>query len=430
MSLLSRLIVKLAHSRLGIPVKALVRKVRETYYNADVISRPLSKTASLELKVESSAPRRINILIPEIHFARFYGGYIAKFHLARKLHENGYRVRVITVDQCLYDPETWRKEIAAYSGLEDIFDHIEVQCCFERKHQVTVSPDDRFIATTWWTAYIANAAVEQLGIERFIYLIQEYEPFTFPMGSYYALANASYDFPHVAFYSTKLLQDYFVKHNVGYLHNGGANDQERFSYFENSIVRYEDNNIHDGVGEGVCRLLFYARPEAHAARNMFEIGYMALCRAIDEGSFDHARFEFHGIGSSHGDIPLPRGHKLTMLGKFGLSEYKQRLRDYDLGLALMYTPHPSLLPLEMAAAGMCVVTNSCMNKTSKELSQISSNLLTASPTIAGVVEQLDRASRSIADISTRVVGARVNWANDWDSALDESRMNQIAGWLN
>ena len=44
---------------------------------------------------------------------------------------------------------------------------------------------------------------------RFLYLIQEYEPFTFPMGSYAALADASYRLPHTALFSTELLRDYF-----------------------------------------------------------------------------------------------------------------------------------------------------------------------------------------------------------------------------
>lgn len=422
------MVVRLANSRLGLPAKAVVRKLRETYYNAEVISRPVTKTAPLVLDMRESEPLRVNLLIPEINFARFYGGYIAKFHLARKLTERGYRVRIITVDQCIYDIDTWKREISAYAGLEDIFDMIEVACCFDRSQKLPVSPSDRVIATTWWTAYIARDFVERLGIAEFVYLVQEYEPFTFPMGSYYALANASYEFPHKAMFSTQLLQQYFINNRVGYLYQSGQVDENAGHYFENAIIRYDANPVTVPT-EHKRRLLFYARPEAHAARNMFEIGFMALSRAIESGAFDHHEFEFHGIGTSHGDIPLPRGHTLKMLGKFGLREYKSRLLDYDLGLALMYTPHPSLLPLEMAAAGMLVVTNECMNKTADSMQAISTNLLTARPTIDGVVSKLTEAAANVDNLDLRTSGSRVRWAPDWETALDEPRMNLFDQWL-
>lgn len=428
MSLLQRIIVRLANSRFGLPAKAAVRRLRESYYNAEVLRRPVNKTAALRVERMTSAPRRINLLIPEINFSRFYGGYIAKFHLARKLVERGYRVRVITVDQCVEDLPAWRREIAAYEGLEDIFDRIEVSCRFDRSRVLEMSPSDQVIATTWWTAYIANDLLASLDANRFVYLIQEYEPYTFPMGSYFALARASYDFPHVALYSTGLLQSFFRDQRIGYVH-GGRDSTDDHDFFENAIIRYPEVDPPVRDGHGPRRLLFYARPEAHAARNMFEVGYLALATAIEQGAFDGEDWEFHGIGSSHGDIPLPAGNTLRMLGKFGLSEYKARLLEYDLGLALMYTPHPSLLPLEMAAAGMAVVTNSCQNKTREKMSEISTNLLSADPTIEGVAVEIARARVLVADPARRREGARVHWANDWDDALDERRMARLDAWL-
>ncbi len=428
MSLLQRFIVRLANSRLGLPAKAAVRRLRESYYNAEVLRRPVNKTAPLRIQLSEAAPPRVNLLIPEINFSRFYGGYIAKFHLARKLVDRGYRVRVVTVDQCIEDLPGWRREIVAYEGLADIFDRIEVACRFDRSQALEVSASDRVIATTWWTAYIANELLDSLDARRFVYLIQEYEPYTFPMGSYFALAHASYDFPHVALYSTALLQEFFRNQRIGYVHATGDHGS-RHDYFENAIIRYAGMEPPVRDGTGPRRLLFYSRPEAHAARNMFEVGYLALARAIEQGVFDEGDWEFHGIGSSHGDIPLPAGNTLRMLGKFGLAEYKARLLEYDLGLALMYTPHPSLLPLEMAAAGMAVVTNSCQNKTREKMSEISTNLLSADPTISGVTAEIARATSLVSDPARRREGARVRWANDWDDALDERRMARLDAWL-
>jgi glycosyltransferase involved in cell wall biosynthesis len=159
------------------------------------------KLAPLRLAVRDDAPRRVNLLIPTIDLRHFFGGYIAKLNLAKRLAARGLRVRVVTVDPTGALPRGWQEEISAYRGLAGVFEHVEV--AFGRESSgLEVSRDDAFIATTWWTAHIADAARRELGGDRFLYLIQEHEPFTFPMGSYAALADASYRLPHAALFST------------------------------------------------------------------------------------------------------------------------------------------------------------------------------------------------------------------------------------
>lgn len=403
-------------------------KLRAMLYEASAAQRIEDKVAPIVLKIDSNAPVRVNILIPEINFRTFFGGYIAKFNLAQKLTDAGFKVRFVLVDACPSDTASWREMVAQYAGIENIFDRVEVAHCFDRSQALVVSKDDRIIATTWWTAHIAHGMAKQLGIDKFLYLIQEYEPFTFAMGSYYAMADQSYSFAHRALFSSSQLQDYFQQKKIG-IYGESWGDPDEALPFENAILEFEPEALFQHRTPGKFRLLFYARPEPHAARNMFEIAYLALARAIEEGAFDGAEWEFHGIGSAQGDMALPGGHTLKMLGKFGLNEYKQRLMEYDLGLSLMYTPHPSLLPLEMAAAGMWVVTNECENKTEKELENISSNLLAAKPTIASVAEKLAWAAKHCDDEAARREGAKVNWASNWGETFDEDKMARIIGWL-
>lgn len=404
-------------------------RLRALLYDASSAQRIAEKIAPLELDIDLAAPPRINLLIPEINFRTFFGGYIAKFNLAQKLHDAGFKVRVVLVDPCPVDTAAWREMAAQYAGIENVFEHIEVAACGDRSQALQVSPQDRIIATTWWTAHIAHAMAAQLELDKFLYLIQEYEPFTFPMGSYYALAHQSYGFPHRALFSSPQLMDYFRARKIGVFGEKWGDPGEA-QPFENAILAFSPEQLLQNRRPGEFRLLFYARPEPHAARNMFEVASLALTQAIESGSFDGAKWAFHGIGSSVGDIQLPRGHTLKMLGKFGLSEYKQRLMEYDLGLSLMYTPHPSLLPLEMAAAGMWVVTNACENKTQEELSRISSNLLAPEASIAGVAGALGWAAEQVGDLQARRSGASVNWASSWDEALDEDTMALIIQWLN
>ena len=195
-------------------------------------------------------------------------------------------MRLVTVDPVGPLPRRWRQELEAYAGLRGAFDQLEV--AFGRETGLTVSPADAFVATTWWTAHVAHAAAEAAGRDRFLYLIQEYEPFTFAMGSYAALAAASYELPHTAVFSTELLRGYFRRHGIGVFAAGeDAGDRASLS-FQNAITAIDPPSAAELAARRPRRLLFYARPEAHAARNMFELGVLALQTALAEGAFDVA----------------------------------------------------------------------------------------------------------------------------------------------
>lgn len=403
-------------------------KLRAALYDTSAAQRVAEKIAPIPLNIDASHPVRVNLLLPEINFRTFFGGYIAKFHLAQKLADAGLRVRLVLVDACVPDEAGWRRMVSQYAGLGNVFDRVEVAFCHDRGAALPVSPNDRLIATTWWTAHIANAMARSLGLDKFVYLIQEYEAFTFPMGSYYALAAESYTFPHRALFSSPQLEAFFRQQGIGVFGEPWGQAAEAMP-FENAILAFDESELFQRRVPDRYRLLFYARPEAHAARNMFEIAFLALSRAIEAGYFEGAEWTFHGIGSSQGDMALPRGHTLKMLGKFGLDEYRQRLLDYDVGLSLMYTPHPSLLPLEMAAAGMWVVTNACENKTQAELSEISANLLAPAATIEGVTEALAQAARDAGDFDARQRGSAVNWASNWEQSFSPGLMERVLAWL-
>jgi len=431
MSTASKLVGAFIRSPVSKPARVIARRVKETLYTAHTLGRIERKTAPLKIAVSDAEPERVNLLIPEINFSSFYGGYMAKFHLALRLARRGAKVRVIIVDMCDVKEDHWRDCVKAYAGLEDVFDHIEVSYNFDRGRELRCNPDDAVIATTWWTAHIAAAMLSSLNRERFAYMIQEYEPFTFAMGSWYAVADASYELPHTALFSSALLRDYFKEQEIGVFSEDATVDGETDSFaFENAIVSFSSDEVQTATRRtGPRKLLFYARPEEHATRNMFEIGYAALARAVADGHFKAGEWELHGIGSRHGDIKLPEGQILKMIGKVGLDAYRETLLGYDLGLSLMYTPHPSLLPLEMAAAGMRVVTTECLNKKSAKMSAISSNIVAARPTIDAVAGALIQSAGDCADTDSRIRGASVNWSSSWDQTFNDATLERIEAWI-
>ncbi len=326
-------------------------------------------------------------------------------------------------------PREWKRTLESYSGLEGFFDRVEVE--FGRESQgVEVNRSDRFIATTWWTAHIAGHALRSLERERFLYLIQEYEPFTFPMGSFAALARQSYDFPHFGLFSTELLRDYFRRHGIGVYADGTAPGDDRSAAFDNAITAVEPPTAEELRGRESRRFLFYARPEPHAARNMFELGVLGLGRAIEEGTFG-ASWELHGIGAleSGRQVAFGNGMSLQLLPRSDQSGYARLLRNHDIGLALMYTPHPSLVPIEMASAGMLTVTNSFENKTAAALAEISPNIIAAKPTIEGVAAALREAAAGVGDYERRVRGGALDWSRDWRRSFDEPLLDRVLSFL-
>jgi len=387
------------------------------------------KLAPLDLAPRDDAPERVNLLIPTIDLEHFFGGYIGKLNLARRLAERGLRVRIVTVDPVGPLPPSWRRTVEAYSGLDGLFDSVEV--AFGRESPgIEVSRTDRFVATTWWTAHLANRALAGRDDERFLYLIQEYEPFTFPMGSLAALASESYSFPHHALFSTALLRDWFRERRLGVYEAGAKAGDSASEAFQNAITDVEPPAADELARRRTRRLLFYARPEEHAARNMFELGALALSRALQEGVL-RGGWELDGIGTvgAGRTIQLGSGAALQLVPRRDQAGYAELLREHDVGLALMYTPHPSLAPIEMAAAGMLTVTNTFETKTADALAAISPNLIAVEPGLDSIVAGLREAVGGAADAERRVAGARVNWSRDWDESFDDALMERLEKFL-
>jgi glycosyltransferase involved in cell wall biosynthesis len=395
----------------------------------DGVARAIAeKIAPLELATRDDAPERVNLLIPTIDLEHLFGGYIAKFNLARRLAERGVRVRIVTVDPVPPLPRAWMRQVEGYAGLGGLFERVEV--AFGREAQgLEVSRADRFIATTWWTAHIAAAAGRALDGAPFVYLVQEYEPFTFPMGTYAALAKASYDLPHRALFSSELLRDYFRRHGIGVYAAGVEAGDAASAAFQNAITAVEPPTAAELAGRSARRLLFYARPEAHAARNMYALGVLALSRAVEAGAL--AGWELHGIGTLDGArrVDLGAGASLRLVARAGQGAYAGMLREHDVGLALMYTPHPSLVPIEMASAGMLTVTNSFENKTAEAMAAISPNLSAVAPTVDGVAGGIAWAAAAIGDFEARVRGSAVRWSRDWDASFHDELLARVLGWL-
>jgi 2-polyprenyl-3-methyl-5-hydroxy-6-metoxy-1,4-benzoquinol methylase/glycosyltransferase involved in cell wall biosynthesis len=384
----------------------------------------------LRLKIDRSAPQRVNILIATVDANYFFGGYIAIFNLARKLAHSGRCVRIVVLDPCDFAPDRWRTWLREFNGLDKIVDEVEFCQQYPRSRKLVVNPADAFVATVWWTAHLAHAAARALGKEGFVFLIQEYEPVFYPMGSMSALAAQSYDFPQYALFSTDFLRGYFREHAIGIYRPESAQGEDRSISFRNAITPVCPPSIEELSGRRPRHLLFYARPESHASRNMFELGVLGLAQAIQKG-YIPSSWDLSGIGTIGGDRPIEiaRGRDLNLLNRRTPTEYGRLLSSCDVGLSLMLTPHPSLVPIEMASAGMLAVTNTFGNKDAASLAKVSANIIGAEPTADGICDSLRDAVERAEDLPARIAGSHVDWPRDWDRALDASVVGRLGEFL-
>ncbi len=386
------------------------------------------KITPLNLRVTSTCEPRVNMLVPTIDLEHFFGAYIGKFNLARRLAEHGLRVRIVAVDPTRLG-DAWRDQIRRYEGLDTLLDKVELEFAPARELlQLEVSPNDTFVATTSWTAHLAHRATQELDRDRFVFVIQEYDPLTYPVGTLGAVTRQAYTFPHLAVFSTEFLRDYFRNHSLGVFAEGPEQGDERSVSFRNAITPVEPPSPED-MRRQAASLLFYARPEEHAERNMFELGLMAIARAIEDGVLPGG-WRYYGVGAMEpSTVRITGAASMEVLPRQSQDEYRSLLREHSVGLSLMDTPHPSLVPLEMASAGMLVVTSTFENKTADSLRSISENLIPVEPTIEAITAGLTEAVGATEDTERRMRGSRLNWSRSWQDSFDDQLIERVKAFV-
>ncbi len=95
----------------------------------------------------------------------------------------------------------------------------------------------------------------------------------------------------------------------------------------------------------------------------------------------------------------------------------------------MYTPHPSLVPIEMAAGGLVTVTNTFREQDREGDGRDLGEPDRGAPTVDGVVAGLRAAIAAADDYAKRVAASEVNWSRDWSTSFDERLLGEILAAL-
>ncbi len=267
---------------------------------------------------------------------------------------------------------------------------------------VPMTRDDLFVTTSWWTTRATRGGVPPAQI---VCILGEDERMFYPMGDEHLLCSETLSDPSLLYVvnSTLLLRHLQTE---GMTPNGVA-----FEPAFSSDIYYVKRSLSQ---IGKRNFFFYARP--NNPRNLYWRGITAITTALEEGVLDPEQWDFYFVGKDTPELVLPRGVRPRVVNYLPWPEYAELVRRIDVGLSLMYTPHPSYPPLDLAASGAVVVTNRFGSKV--DLSCYSPNILCVEPSIDALVAGLRRAVALAEDRATCAANAtQFGLPRDWVTAL-------------
>lgn len=396
---------------------------RPQVYDEQLLNLMINRAYDMpEVVVNDEAPVRINVLVPAFTISTISAGFFGVFNVALYIAQQGYRVRLVLFDNFYYLEDEFRKALKKFPSMENLFELLEIEYIGSRFDPLIVSPKDNCVATVWYSAYFADKIAKLTGGRPFLYLIQDFEAAFHPFNSQYCIARNSYDFNYHTLSSSSALLKYLEVNSI--IPTGQHIRSMSFDNAYSSSI-YSKEQFFAEKKKDKKRFVFYSRPAVN--RNMFEMAALALIDAFKKGAFDEGDWEFYGMGIGNTTVRLAEGVEVTQLPRMPLDEYEAITKTFDLCLTLMSSPHPSLIPMDLAASGAIVVTNTFETKTPEYLIGISKNIIPAHPGLhqlsSAIIEGVERTK----NISDRYEGATVSWPKSWAETWTDSHRDFILG---
>jgi hypothetical protein len=266
---------------------------------------------------------------------------------------------------------------------------------------------DLVLATSWRTA---RAALGSVNPARVLYLIQEDERMFYPHGDLRLRCSELLSEPTLrALVTTRELFDHLANGPEPLLHL-----REHGLWFNPAFAPFPRPNGPLPATKGKQNFFFCAWPNSNSTP--YWRGLEALHAAMREGVFATEQWNIHFVGRELPDMELPAGVRPRVWSRLTWSEYVELVSIMDLGLCLMDTPHPCNPPLDLAASGAVVVTNTHGSK--KTLEAWSRNIISAPPSVSALVAALRDGVQLSRDPAQRFVNcATDNIPREWEPEL-------------
>jgi len=358
------------------------------------------------------AAKRLSVVTDSINAGSLYGGVGTAIVLAALVARRiGATLRIIT-----------RTEIPIVDNLASVLavQGIEWDGNVDFVHApwdgsgpgVPIGSGDLFITTSWWTTWATKLSVPR---SRITYLLQEDERMFYPLDDDHLRCTETLRDPDLLYIvNSELLLSSLQASNLA---PGGVAFEPSFP----AATYYPPPKSDD---DSRRRFFFYARPGN--PRNLYWRGLEALSGAIEAGHLDPTSWEFYFAGQAAHNVRLPGGARPTLLDRLSWPDYVAEVRQMDLGLSLMYTPHPSYPPLDLAACGAVVVTSRFGPKQS--LDRYCPNILCVEPDLPSLVSTLGAGAALAADLPRRRANfAQAGLGRDWSRSA-AAAIDRVAAW--
>jgi glycosyltransferase involved in cell wall biosynthesis len=338
-------------------------------------------------------------VMPDFHHIT-NGGPNTIIRFAHAMSRRGIKVDLIIADGNHYrDPEAILSDIVDQFGKTE---NLKVSYLTPNRtgELANLPAYDMAFATLWTTAYYVAQHIEAAS---YFYFIQDLESQFYPAGTEYGLADLTYEFGYFGVFNTPgLMAAVQAQHRIeGVAFSPG---------FDRDVYYPADHPVR--IDEYPIRIVFYGRPGV--PRNMFELGIDCL-RQIKQSFAD--KVEILVVGSARPPVRLD--FETRWLGYLPYRETGELYRSAHIGLALMATPHPSYLPIQLMACG--VVPLALASPYTSWLLRDRVNSICAGPTPIGMAEKFFHAiaDAECFDQMRRNAIATVQ-PYSWDRAIDQS----------
>lgn len=336
------------------PIVQSANPLGNTLQRSSVTGNPIDAIAIIDTE---NTVNRLNLVTDTIEASSLLGGVATALIVATEFaNRYGYELRIITRNAAT-NPVNYMN-IMSINGIEPAR-KLSFYSDYERfdkpvDFRMEAGKNDIFFATSWWSAQaIKNTTIRP----RFFYIIQEVETFFYNYGSEHFLCEQIMQDKNIDFIiNSHYLKEYFAENC--------PNIAEHSCYFEPAFSQklYGRNSF---IKKNKYKLFFYARP--NNPRNLYGIGVELLQKAVDRGVLDMDEWDVYCVGQNAPIIHFSTGKDSINMGQLSWTEYAKFLTDVDLGLCLMYTPHPSYPPFDVACSGGVVLTNKMLNKQSFDM---------------------------------------------------------------
>lgn len=295
------------------------------------------------VRFDSNRPKSLNVFVALLDEEIHYAGYSSMFAVINRIKEEypEYNVRLIIHR----DGEPKSKYLELYEWELGSFNKV-----------LTVNPDDiYFVYCDIWLAYYVSKIVAKLD-QRFIYLLPEYIPFVHGPGGLQYFAESFLKNCNNAVY---LFHSLFLKNYV--VDNNKINLKCPYLWFDPVLADVFTLTKEDYDSHITPRIVWYARPESHNARNLFSFLIAGFTEAYRRKILNDS-IQIVGVGAIKSFSFDFMSHTYKIHRKLPKEIYQTFYNNFDIGISAIQAPHPGMVHFEMAASGLATITNEFENR--------------------------------------------------------------------